>query len=126
MVAATAPLVQRWFALTGHPRSHDPYFLYAASNAGSLLALLAYPFVIEPNSGPGRTESRVWRTGFLILAILVLACGLVARRPIAARSVDPRVEDGDAAIRAVARRTRACRSRPGSGGSSWSSSRRAG
>ena len=49
VVAATAPLVQNWFALTGHPRAHDPYFLYAASNAGSLLALLAYPFAIEPN-----------------------------------------------------------------------------
>ncbi len=38
MVSATAPLVQGWFALTGHPRASDPYFLYAASNAGSLLA----------------------------------------------------------------------------------------
>ena len=79
MVSATAPLVQGWFALTGHPRSSDPYFLYAASNAGSLLALLAYPFVIEPNLGL-TAQSHLWRTGFLILAILVLACGLVARR----------------------------------------------
>ena len=79
MVSATAPLVQGWFALTGHPRAHDPYFLYAASNAGSLLALLAYPFVIEPNLGL-TAQSRLWRTGFLILAILVLACGVAAWR----------------------------------------------
>src|SRR5262245_43278976 len=43
MVATTAPLIQNWFRLTGHPRAHDPYFLYAASNAGSLIGLLAYP-----------------------------------------------------------------------------------
>ena len=64
MVSATAPLVQCWFALTRHPRASDPYFLYAASNAGSLLALLAYPFVIEPNLGLS-VQSRLWRTGFL-------------------------------------------------------------
>jgi hypothetical protein len=79
MVAATAPLLQGWFALIGHRRSNDPYFLYAASNAGSLLALLTYPFAIEPNLGL-ITQSRLWKTGFLILAILVVACGLVARR----------------------------------------------
>ena len=50
LVSSTSPLVQRWFAETGHPRAHDPYFLYAASNAGSLLALSVYPFAIEPHS----------------------------------------------------------------------------
>src|SRR5262249_26823555 len=34
MVSTTAPLLQCWFALSGHPRAHDPYFLYAASNSG--------------------------------------------------------------------------------------------
>ena len=72
-------LVQGWFALIGHRRSSDPYFLYAASNAGSLLALLCYPFAIEPNLGL-ITQSRLWKTGFLILAILVVACGLVAQQ----------------------------------------------
>jgi hypothetical protein len=79
MVSATAPLVQHWFALTGHSRAHDPYFLYAASNAGSLLALLAYPFLIEPNLGLAM-QSQVWRTGFLILAILVSTCGALTWR----------------------------------------------
>ena len=36
---------------TGHPHARDPYFLYAASNLGSLLALLSYPFVLEPAFG---------------------------------------------------------------------------
>ncbi len=79
MVSATAPLLQCWFALSGHSRARDPFFLYAASNAGSLLALLAYPLAIEPSMGL-TAQSRVWRTGFLILAILVVACGLIARR----------------------------------------------
>ncbi len=47
-LAATAPILQRWFAGTDHPSAKDPYFLYAASNLGSLLALVLYPLVIEP------------------------------------------------------------------------------
>ncbi|MFI5459785.1 MAG: spermidine synthase [Isosphaerales bacterium] len=94
MVSTTAPLVQCWFALSGHPRARDPYFLYAASNAGSLLALLAYPFVIEPNLGL-TVQSRVWRTGYLILAILVLCCGVVARRLSRSRPVWNAVHDPD-------------------------------
>src|SRR5687768_196893 len=39
-LSATAPLLQQWFSRTSHPRARDPYFLYAASNAGSLLGLL--------------------------------------------------------------------------------------
>ena len=47
-VSANAPLLQAWFARTGHPNARDPYFLYAASNLGSLIALLGYPFILEP------------------------------------------------------------------------------
>ena len=79
MVSATAPLLQCWFALSPHPRASDPYFLYAASNAGSLMALLAYPLLIEPALGLS-LQSRLWRFGFLLLAILVLFCGAIARR----------------------------------------------
>lgn len=79
VVSATAPLLQSWFALTHHPRADDPYFLYAASNFGSLLALVAYPIVIEPNVGLTE-QSRIWRSGFLVLGVLILTCGLVARR----------------------------------------------
>jgi hypothetical protein len=78
LVSAIAPLLQGWFALTPHPRASDPYFLYAASNAGSLMALLAYPLLIEPSLGLS-LQSRLWRMGFLVLSILVIACGLSAR-----------------------------------------------
>ena len=50
-VSANAPLLQAWFARTGHPNARDPYFMYAASNLGSLIALLGYPFVLEPAFG---------------------------------------------------------------------------
>jgi hypothetical protein len=47
-LSANTSLLQAWFVRTGHPHSRDPYFLYVASNAGSLLALLSYPVVVEP------------------------------------------------------------------------------
>ncbi len=73
-VAATAPLLQRWFSLGGHPRAHDPYFLYAASNAGSVAVLLAFPFVLEPLLTT-RAQSLAWTIGFGVLAAGVIACG---------------------------------------------------
>lgn len=69
-VAAQAPLMQAWYA-AGDDR--DPYFLYAASNAGSLLALLAYPFVVEPNVTLG-AQSWLWSGGYLALIALVGLC----------------------------------------------------
>ena len=47
-LSANGPLLQAWFARTDHPAAANPYFLYAASNIGSFLALLSYPFVLEP------------------------------------------------------------------------------
>jgi len=67
-------LLQAWFARTGHPQAKDPYFLYAASNVGSFLALLAYPFLVEPFTHlPQQTWG--WTIGFYILILLIAACG---------------------------------------------------
>jgi hypothetical protein len=79
LLSATSPMVQHWFAGTRHPRARDPYFLYAASNSGSFLALVSYPFAIEPNLSL-TDQARFWRTGFLVLAVLMMACGAIARR----------------------------------------------
>lgn len=79
IVSTTAPLLQRWFATTGHPAGKDPYFLYAASNAGSFLALLAYPLWVEPLL-PLRAQGRFWMIGYGLLAVLVAACAVVVRR----------------------------------------------
>ena len=45
-LAATAPLLQKWFACSSHSSANDPYFLYAASNVGSFAALFAYPLAL--------------------------------------------------------------------------------
>ena len=73
VVSTTAPLLQRWFVNTGHEGSNDPYFLYSTSNAGSLLALLSYPFLIEPLMGLV-TQSYVWAAGYAILIVLIVCC----------------------------------------------------
>jgi SAM-dependent methyltransferase len=83
-VSTTSPLLQKWFAATGHPQANDPYFLYAASNAGSLLGLLAYPFLIEPNSSLV-AQARVWAWGYAALALLFLAAGFIAWKNSGAR-----------------------------------------
>jgi hypothetical protein len=90
-LAANAPLLQAWFAVTGHPHRRDPYFLYAASNLGSLIALLGYPLVLEPIFGL-HALSRLWAGGFVVLTLwLALSFWLMrsARPDVAALSIDP-------------------------------------
>src|SRR5262245_16179147 len=78
-LAANAPLIQAWFARSHHPRAKDPYFLYAASNIGSMLALLSYPFLVEPMTR--LPQQRVaWSVGFGALIALVGACGVLSWR----------------------------------------------
>ena len=75
-LSANAPLLQAWFARTDHPAAKDPYFLYAASNVGSFLALLSYPFVVEPFSKLGE-QTRFWSVLFYILIVLIAVCGIL-------------------------------------------------
>lgn len=74
VVATSAPLLQRWFVATGHPAARDPYFLYGASNLGSLLALLAYPALVEPFLGLQYQQPWFWTALYVVLAGLALAC----------------------------------------------------
>jgi SAM-dependent methyltransferase len=71
VISTTAPLLQNWFARTKDPAARDPYFLYAASNVGSLLALILYPFVVEPAFGVA-TQSGWWTAGYGLLLVLFL------------------------------------------------------
>jgi hypothetical protein len=89
VLSTTSPVLQRWFAATGHPSAKDPYFLYAASNAGSLLGLLGYPLLIEPRLTLA-TQQWVWAAGVGAYLLMVLACAacLFRERP-AAVSPDP-------------------------------------
>jgi hypothetical protein len=80
-LAASAPLLQGWFAASGHVAARNPYVLYAGSNLGSFAALLAYPFAVEPYLTL-KEQAQVWAMGFALLAVLVaIASLLVARRP---------------------------------------------
>lgn len=69
-LATAGPVLQRWFAASSHPRASDPYVFYAAGNAGSLLGLLAYPFLVEPLAGL-RLQALGWSAGYLAFAALV-------------------------------------------------------
>jgi spermidine synthase len=71
LLAAGAPLVQRWF-VARHP-GRDPYFLYAASNLGSFLALGLFPFVLEPY-WPLAMQSEIWKYSFLAMTALLAFC----------------------------------------------------
>jgi hypothetical protein len=70
LLSSTGPLLQVWFANTSHPEADSPYFLYAASNAGSLIALLSYPFLIEPGITL-KDQATLWSLGYLVLVALV-------------------------------------------------------
>jgi len=76
VVSTTAPLMQNWFTKLGHHSSHDPYFLYVASNTGSLLALLSYPFLLEPAIGL-ESQKSYWSVGYIILSLLIASCAFV-------------------------------------------------
>src|SRR5262245_10540131 len=73
-LAANSPLLQAWFARTDHPAARDPYFLYAASNVGSFLALLSYPLIIEPLIRLN-DQTWLWAIGFYVLIVLIAATG---------------------------------------------------
>ena len=85
-LSANNPLLQAWFVHTGHRDGSDPYFLYAASNVGSFLALLSYPVLLEPIFIL-RSQSLMWTVGFWLLVALIAACGYLALR--APLRVDP-------------------------------------
>ncbi len=74
VVATSSPLLQHWFSRTEPGRS--PYRLFALSNAGSLLGLVTYPFLLEPLLPTGM-QTRVWSATF---GVYVLVCGVCAIR----------------------------------------------
>ena len=73
VLAAGSPLIQKWFANTTHPVARDPYFLYAASNLGSIVGLIAYPTILEPYFSLA-DQSRSWFYGYLALIAFTSAC----------------------------------------------------
>jgi hypothetical protein len=90
-VSATAPLLQRWFAHAGHADSANPYFLYGASNIGSIAALLGYPVLAEPALRLGQ-QGLVWTGLYTLLIALIGLCGYVMWRRYVAEPADARSE----------------------------------
>ena len=78
-LSANGPLLQAWFARTDHPSAANPYFLYAASNVGSFLALISYPFVVEPFTTLG-IQRWIWAALFVVLIGLIAWCGVLMLR----------------------------------------------
>jgi len=76
VVSTTAPLLQRWFHNTGHPAARDPYFLYGASNLGSILGLIMYPVLVERYLDLNE-QAWFWLWGYIVLAVLVAGCALL-------------------------------------------------
>jgi hypothetical protein len=105
LVSTTAPLLQNWFARTRDRRASDPYFLYAASNAGSMLGLLAYPFGLEPHFTLTQ-QSWFWTFGYGALVLLVACCALASRRGPGPSRPDENPEDPPTLLPTVSWRRR--------------------
>ena len=75
-ISTTSPLLQKWFTRTSHVSANDPYFLFAVSNGGSLLALLSYPLFLEPNLSLSR-QNQLWVVVYVVFLVLSLGCVLV-------------------------------------------------
>lgn len=106
LVAATAPLLQKWFARSRDPQADDPYFLYAASNCGSLLALIAYPAIVEPFANLDQ-QWTWWNAGFVFFVGFVATCALLIRREQRIHPSEPAVPPPTHAVSAVSPALRA-------------------
>jgi SAM-dependent methyltransferase len=78
VICTTAPLLQSWFARADDLSGRDPFYLYAASNAGSLLALMVYPLVVEPSLGV-RDQSVYWMAGYMVLIAFCAVLSIVLK-----------------------------------------------
>lgn len=87
ILSSTSSLLQAWFSRTFPNRS--PYKLFALSNIGSLLGLLSYPFIVEPNSALS-SQADIW---FVVYIVFAVCCGITAFK--AGKVVEPSLP-GDA------------------------------
>ena len=116
VLSSASPATQRWFAAL--PGGAEPYRLFAASNAGSLIGLVAYPTLVEPNLDLP-DQARWWSIGFAVFAAATAGAALVVRR-----------SGHEPTTAAESRRTRSIKPRPGHrvvrgrSGSPWRPSRR--
>jgi spermidine synthase len=86
LISTTSPLLQKWFTRTGHPSANDPYFLFAVSNAGSLVGLVSYPLLLEPSLSLS-VQNRLWVVVYVVFAVLSAGCVFVLWRSTRAEKV---------------------------------------
>ncbi len=79
VISMTGPMIQKLFSLSNHRTAADPYFLYASSNAGSFIALIAYPIIIEPNLSLSQQAS-AWSVSYGVFGLLLLTCLITLKR----------------------------------------------
>lgn len=72
LLSSTAPLIQKWYNYL--PKNNEPYRLYSLSNVGSLLALLSFPFLIEP-SMTSHFQTKIWSMGYVLFVLFILLTG---------------------------------------------------
>jgi hypothetical protein len=78
LLSATSPLLQAWISRSQTREAVSPYRLYALSNAGSLLALLSYPVLVEPRVS-NHHQAVLWSVGYAAVAVLCAATALTTR-----------------------------------------------
>lgn len=86
-LSTSSPTLQRWFAATDHPAAANPYFLYAAGNLGSVLALVSYPFVVEPLLSIS-AQARLWTALYVFFVAASGAAAWLTRQRRTATSVE--------------------------------------
>lgn len=96
MLSTSAPLLQRWFSYSEHPNAENPYFLYASSNIGSVLALILYPTVTEQFL-PLFEQTKFFQFGFFGLAIGLLTCGALVCHAKLSQSIADNGTENDTA-----------------------------
>jgi spermidine synthase len=105
VLSTSAAVLQKWFSVTDGDTARDPYFLYAASNLGSFIALLAYPIVVEPTLRL-QDQSRLWSAGYWILVALTVGCAVTVWRRSGSALPSARVAATDAPLLSWSRRGR--------------------
>ncbi|MEO8229334.1 MAG: hypothetical protein ABI628_06175, partial [Chloroflexota bacterium] len=80
-LATNGPTIQRWYADLPIAGAAQPYRLFAASNAGSLLGLIAYPTLVEPNLDLPE-QARWWAVGYLAFVGISILCAVLLRRAL--------------------------------------------
>ncbi len=99
LLSTTSPLLQSWFAKSN--LRAFPYWLFALSNAASLLALLAYPVAIEPSSTQSQ-QWHLWTIGYICLVVLACAAAMIHWRRPATTQVTKHASIGSPALRWIA------------------------